>query len=165
MKRLEKLLTVICALIVTGSLVFVALHAFRNPMDKRLAVLETELASVDYVPEDYEIISNANYSVIVADIVGKTTVWKELVPPPPKKRTPPPDLKKMLAEVVASRRVQIGRGDTISIKITSPQYPRGKFMGVGDKVNKLTIMEITDESVLFRLNRGGKEYTYLLPRL
>lgn len=166
MKRSEQLLMVTCGLVVTGSLVFVSLHAIRNPMHERLAVLETDMASVHYVPEEYVTNSNANYSAIVAGIVRKTAVWKELVAPPVKKvkPKPPPDLEKMLEGVIASRRVQIGRGDKLSIKISSPQNRRGKFMGVGDEVNKLRIMEISDESVLFRLKSGGKEYTYSLPR-
>jgi len=166
MKRMELTLMAACAIISIGSLAFVAMHALQNPMHERLTVLETDMASVDYIPEEYVTTSDANYPMLVTRIVNKETVWKELVAPPKKRIRPPkpPDLEKMLEGVVASRRVQIGRGDSISIKVTTPSNPRGSFMKIGDEVNTLTIKEITSESVLFHLKKRGKDYTYSLLR-
>jgi len=166
MKRIELILMPVCALTLIGSVAFMAMQALQNPMHERLAVLETDMASVDYIPEEYVTTSSANYPALVMRIVNKETVWKELVAPPKRKRKPPPppDLEKMLDGVVASRRVQIGVGDSISIKVTTPSNPRGSFMKVGDEVGELTIKEISKEAVLFHLKKRGKDYTHSLPR-
>jgi len=166
MKRIELILMPVCAVALIGSVAFMAMQALQNPMHERLAVLETDMASVDYIPEKYVTTSSANYPMLVTRIVNKVTVWKELVAPPKKRIRPPkpPDLEKMLDGVVASRRVQIGRGDSISIKVTTPSNPRGSFMKIGDKVGELTIIEISKEAVLFHLKKRGKYYTHSLPR-
>ena len=167
MKRLEQIITVACALVVTASLVVGILRAVQNPMHERLAQLEAELASVVYIPEEYAMNSSANYAAIVMGIARKSVLWEELVAPPVRKPKPkaPPNLEKMLKGVVASLRFEIESADTVSIKITTPENRKGDWMSVGDKINGLTIIEITRDSVLFTLNSGGEEYTYSLPRL
>ena len=170
MKRIELSIGLLCVLIVALSLGVGGVKAGWNPMHDRLAEFELEVDAVTYVPEGYKIESEANYDAIVAVIVDKTTLWKELVPPPPPPKPRPrpvkkPDLKKMLEGVVASSRLQIiGAGGRILLDVKTPKDRAGSWLGVGDKVNGVTIKKITKDAVLFSLMSNKKEYTYSLPR-
>lgn len=170
MKRAELFIGVACALIVAVSLGVGGLSASRNPMRDRLPDFELDFAAIAYVPEEYVTDSDLNYSEIVPGIVGKSTLWKELVPPPPPPAPKPkpvkkPNLVKMLQGVVASSRMEIteaGGGTLIYVKTQEDR--RGSWLSVGDEVKGLTIKEITKEAVVFSFMSNNKEYTHSLPR-
>ena len=170
MKRVELSISVACALIVSLSLGLGGVKAAWNPMQGRLAEFELEVAAVTYAPEEYKTESETNYDAIVAVIVEKSALWKELVPAPPPRKPKPrpvkkPDLKKMLQGVVASSRLEItGVGGRTLINVKTPENLKGSWLGVGDRVQRLWIKEITEKAVVFSFISNKKEYTYSLPR-
>ena len=167
MRRVELLIGIACALIAAGSLGVAGVKAARNPFHERLTDFEQQMAAVTYVPEKYTTDSDANYNAIVMAIVRKPALWKELVPAPAAKPRPvkKPDLEKMLKGVRASSRLEIaGTGGRILIDVKTLEDRKGSWLGIGDKVNGLTIKEITKEAVVFSLTIKDKEYTYSLPR-
>ena len=167
MKRVELFIGLACALIAAGSLGLGGVKAARNPFHERLTDFERQMAAVTYVPEEYKADSDANYNLIVMAIVRKSALWKELVPAPVARAKPvkKPDLKKMLNGVRASSRLEMTvAGGGVLIDVKTLEDRNGSWLGVGDKVNGLTIEEITKEAVLFSLTIKDKEYTYSLSR-
>ncbi len=146
---------------------FAGWNVVRNPMDARKSDLDTRLSRIVFVPEELAKPENAPLSVQRAAIVKKEAIWRPLVAaptaaPPPEAK---PDLLEKLKGVTASRRDQIRVGDSLKIKIhMNPEDKRGRWITVGDKVNGLVVMDIKEDTVVFSLDQGGKQFTAELPR-
>lgn len=166
MKRAEIAIVSVSVVVIVLSVGAFAMNMNRNAMQERLTEFEMELAGVTYIEEEYATVAEVNFKKLVIAINAKPTLWRELVapPPPPKRIAAAPNLEKMLQGVTISSRLELGRGDSVKINVKTPADKRGAWKSVGDKINGLAIKEITKESVTFSLERGGKEYTYALPR-
>ena len=164
----ERILAGVCGGVVLAAVGFGGYHAAQNPMHERLSELELSMAAVRYLPEEFVTRQDVNYTVVGQQVLKHENLWKELVAPPAApapKAAAGPNLKKMLDGVVVSLRQEITGSDgrtMVNIKIGKDD--RGSFMGVGDTVKGLTIHEVTRESVIFLLKKGGKEHTHALKR-
>lgn len=166
MDRMERTVAVICGLLTVVSLALVGVQAVRNPMEERQALLEIDLDSVRYVEEEFSATQNVELGGIGQRITSKKALWTELVraaPKPPKKQARP-NLAEKLKGVVPSARMEIVSADGVQIKIVLPKNKEGAWMGVGDKINGLTITEIREDVIVFSLKQRGEEYFHSLPR-
>jgi len=156
-----------CAFWLIVCLSTLARNGVRNPMTAHKAALEARVAAVTFVPEDLPEPDKAPMKAQRKTIVDKEALWRPLVeapaaPPPPESK---PDLLEKLKGVTASARDEIRVGDSLKIKIhTNPEDKRGRWVGAGDKVNGLTILEIKADTVVFALEQNGKQFTAELPR-
>lgn len=145
----------------------VAVRVVRDPMDVRVAKLDDRLNSITYVDESFESPKELDDRKIREGILGKEALWKDLVPPPP----PPapvettPNLDEVVKGIRPSAREQLSNAQGLKIKIRTEQNPAGAFYGVGDRVNGLTISEITPREVIFNAVVQKKEYTVSVKRL
>lgn len=162
----ERIIGAVCGLLAVASVGVFAMNTIRNPMHSRLAVFEEDLGKIRHVAEDFAAPDGPNYEGLVKSIVWKRTLWAELIAPPPKKARPKsaPNLAKMLEGVAPSARHEIGRGDTVKIKIMTLADPRGSWYGVGDELNGLTIVSIDDGQVEFGMKKNGEEHRHALRR-
>lgn len=139
-----------------------AWKALNNPVAGRRAAFEQRLSSVGGMPvagsESEEASEDPWRSIAV-----KANLWEPLIEPPaPKKQAP--DLAKMLQGVRVTRD-KMGQGDDLKVRVKGgKREPRGRWVGVSDTVNGLTVKSITDDAVVFMLQQGGQIYEYALPR-
>ncbi|MCX5759553.1 MAG: hypothetical protein NTU83_13825 [Candidatus Hydrogenedentes bacterium] len=134
---------------------------YSNPMAERRQVLENQLKSIKTIDVNFEK-PPWDFDKWQGAIATKPAMWEALVaaplpPPPPPKQ--PPDVPKM-AEGISFGRQQIGA----KIKMMDGKDPKGTFVKVSDKVNELTIKQITKTSVVLALPWEDQELTVEVPR-
>lgn len=154
-------------LIAAGGATLAAIIAFTgtlvawNPVDARTKRMDRELAKIRPMSVDFPK-PNWDFDAWHESIVGKETLWKEIVappPPPPPKPPDPPDPKEILQGVECTR-MQIGD----KAKIKTPDNPKGSMYKVGDTIKGVSIKEINRKYVLFSLMYEGKELTLMMDR-
>ncbi|HOZ46879.1 MAG TPA: hypothetical protein PLO37_00525 [Candidatus Hydrogenedentes bacterium] len=144
-----------------GVLALMAYHAVNNPMDKVRHQVDAELAEIKTVSVAFPA-PEWEFDKWHHEIVGKASLWKELVPepaPPPPPPEKPPDLQEKLKGVEPTRQQVGGR-----VKIKTPGDEKGSFYSVGDILNGLQIKEISKTHVTFMVLWKDKELTTQLER-
>ncbi len=96
-------------------------------------------------------------AALEANVVERDDLWDQLVAPPPQ-RPNPPDLAGPLRGVTITRE-SMGSGDDLRVRVRTASDRRGSWMGEGDVVNGLTILEINSDSVVFGKREHGRMYT------
>ncbi len=146
-----------------------AINFAKSPVEARKLALDRQIGGI--APEDvqYDSTPKVNFERLEEAIGNKKAIWRELVeapppPPPAPKKVEAPDMPRMLHAVVPSLRSQIGRGESLKIRISTPEKPRGVFMGLGEIVNGCVIKEIRDDAVVFALDANGRTYEYVVER-
>ena len=140
-------------------------NGVRDPMESRRQRLEARLMDVAPDPDAYTAPIAAEVAPSYESIHENTALWRELIvaPPAAPRRLMPPNLRTKLEGIVPTRS-SVGSGDFLKVLIKSTDNPRGTFMGVGEKVNGVTILKIEKRSVLFGLSHQGKSYKYTILR-
>lgn len=161
---MTRLFVLICSLVTLAAAAFSAWTFVHNPMDEHASALDAELAAIQPAPAEYSTDSGLNFERIYADVEGKSGLWNELVAPLPKPKPKPkpaaaPDLAKLLKGVSPGRN-QVGS----RVQIKTPTDRKGSYLGVGDQVNGVVILEIKRTEILFGITKNGKDYTHTLPR-
>ena len=148
-----------------GLVGWTVLNGVRDPMESRRQRLEARLMDVAPDPDAYTAPIAVEVALSYESIHENAALWRELIaaPPAPPHYVMPPNLRKKLEGIVLTRN-SIGSGDTLKVLIKSTDNPRGTFMGVGEKVNGVTILKIEKRSVLFGLSHQGKSYKYTILR-
>jgi hypothetical protein len=158
-----RMVTMVGVLATVGVLALVVLHFVRDPIAVRREQLRQELAMVQPHPVDVgPLNTQVDIDSIQQAITGKEALWKELIPPPPPPPPPPkkaPNLAELL-EGVQPTRQRVGE----YIRIIVKGNPRGARFTVGDKINGVTIKEITATEVIFEYPWEGQVLTHTLPR-
>ncbi len=95
-------------------------------------------------------------------IANRNHLWTPVIPQP-RQAPPAPDMEGPLRDVEITRE-SMGFGDDLRVRIRTGSNRRGRWMGVGDVLNGLTIKEITDTEVVFSKESHGREYTTQLRR-
>lgn len=143
-------------------LAYIGLNFVQSPIAAQREQLRIQLAEVPASKVEVgPLTARIDIDAVQQSISGKEKLWQELIPPPPPPPPPPeppPDLAKML-EGVQPTRQQIGN----AIRIAVPGNPRGRFE-IGDKINGVTLKEITPTEVIFEYAWKDKILTYRLPR-
>jgi hypothetical protein len=139
----------------------IAVNAVRDPFAAARASLDQRLAETGPEPISFDAEPDWSYDEVVRQVTGRQALWQGLTPPP---QAPPsgPDLERELEDVTISQ--QLGKGESVKVRIRTKDDPRGKFLGKGDQLRGATIREITPTSVVFYKNYDGKEYTVVKPR-
>ncbi len=106
--------------------------------------------------------ASIDFAALEEDVVERDNLWDELISPPPQ-RPSPPDLAGALRGVTVTRE-SMGSGNDMRVRIRTSSDSRGSWMGVGDEVNGLTIIEITSDSVVFGREAHGRMYTRSVSR-
>jgi len=139
----------------------IVLNALQSPVAARELDLESTLASIETPPAPPPTTPGLSYAELEHAITGNPRVWKALIDaPPPVKKTP--DLAGMLKGVQVTRDV-MGSGESMKVRIRTPQSRRAAWKGKGDVVAGLTIESVTAESVTFILVSNGDTYRHSVP--
>ena len=158
---MERIITLIGALVCAGIVVFIALNFVYNPMHAREKALVAEASRIAPIEVNFEK-PNWDFKKWQQSIAAKPALWQQLLappappPPPPEK---PPDLNAMIKDVAVGRQ-QIGP----KVKVMKGGDAKGTFMAVGDTLNGLTIKEITKTEMVLSLTWKGQELTVAIPR-
>lgn len=152
----------ICGLAAAGFIGALAINVVEDPLKEERRALSRQLERLRPERKVYVTSTDLDFQRIRETITGKDALWDELIPPPPK--PPPPKKTPNFGQLLKG--VSVGQGQIgDKIRIIMPGSPRGEFLGVGDKVNLLTISEITPEYVEFSLDWvDGETYTHRLQR-
>lgn len=139
----------------------IVLNAVQNPVAAREKDLDYAIASIEAPPAPPPTTPGLSYAELEQAITGKPSVWKALIdaPPPVKKA---PDLADMLKGVQVTRDV-MGSGDSMKVRIRTPENRMAAWKGKGDVVAGLTIESVTAESVTFMLVSDGDTYRHSVP--
>ena len=156
MERIITILSAGLAALVLGTVVMNQLH---DPYETRRLELATRLADIGAEGDDGDEFE-WQFDEWNNMIIEKTSAWQELIPPPP---PPPqrPDLAQMLSGVKPTR-AQVGD----KVRFSTPNNPRGDFLGVGETINGVTIKSIDRKQVVFSYywREKDEELTYTLQR-
>ena len=164
---LGRLAIVLAAAWTVFCLAYVGYRAVNNPMDDRYVALETKLNAVPFVPEEFESPEEIDDRELRDRVMAKNALWSDLVappPPPPKPEEKGPDLDELVKGIRPSAREQIRNAQGLMVKVYTEGDRNGKFLGVGDRVNGLTILEITDDEVVFQAVVKKQEYSVPVKR-
>ena len=147
------------------SLGMILKNQLMNPMEFRKLELDREINFLAAKPMDEVLTPAVNYRQLKKELSSHPRLWRELVPPPPPKKVAPkgPDFVKLLTGVRASKR-QVKVGNTIKVRMTTPDKPRGVYKVIGDVINGVKIKEFTPTHVVFEKPLNGKTFTYELLR-
>lgn len=164
-----RIFVILCVIAAGACVAYVVYRQIGNPYTDREAKLREDLSNVVAPEVTYVTTSDVDYQTLHQEVLAKPALFRELIPPPPPPEAPPPppppppDLVKMLEGVIATK-ATITKNGQPAAKIRTAADPRGDFKNVGDKVNGVTIKEITDQEVIFALTANEKEYTHTLKR-
>ncbi len=151
-RTITLLLSLLLACVVTGMGLLIAF----NPTASKETILKAKIADIKPVVVEFNR-RELDVESVQKRLAAKPGLWKELLepPPPPAPPPPPPPPIEKMAEPRTFGRQKIGD----KIKVTKGGDPKGTFVAVGDKINGLSIKEITKTSVVLSLTWEGKELT------
>lgn len=157
----------------TGAIVLIAVLALivkdilANPIRPRKEAHIAEIALIDTSSEPFVVARELDYAQLENSIIGKESLWKELIAP--KKKPPPkpkqPNLQKKLKGISATRQ-QIGSGDTMKIQFVKTEKDKKTrfWKRIGGSINGLKISAITNDKVEFSMKWKDKVLTTSLTR-
>jgi len=154
-------------IMVSAALLVSIVNQYRSDaMGARLQVLNEGISAIEAAPVSYETARQVDYTYLNNEIREKVNLWSEIFGPPPKAkpRQAGPNLPQKLKGVVPSLRRQITKKGGLFILIVTPKNARGAYMGIGEKINGVTIDAIGPEVVTFKLNFNKKDYFHDIPR-
>ena len=158
---MERIGTIVCVGTLGVILAAMAWFLVMNPMRAKRESLSMEIAKIEPVEVPFDK-PNWDFTKWQQSVASKPALWDSLVAPPvppPPPPEPPPDVNAMAKDLSFGRQ-QVGN----KAKMTKAQDPKGSFVAVGDKVNGLTIKEITKTGVVLSLEWKGQELTVSVPR-
>lgn len=152
-------------LISAVAVAWIVLSFIRNPMDARLAKLEAEINDIQVAPVFVVGPSQTNYPQVQRSIQGKNVLWRALISPhqQAKPQATGPNFAHLLKGVDVSG-PEMKVGDTLKLRVVTPQSPRGNWVQVGDKLGGTEIVQITPQSVIVSATKGNKTYKHTLQR-
>lgn len=153
----------VVAVALLGCAAFLTINGHRNPMDAQRTWLAKNMNSIEGSPVKLTA-SQYDYASWQTDIKGNDYLWRELIPSPgpsaadlarmklkeeqlkkEREKAKEPDIESMLAGVSITR-ARVGS----KARIVLPEYPRGVFLGPGDKVIKdCVVLEVSPSAVKF----------------
>lgn len=156
-----RILATIGGAALSATILLLIYNFLRSPIAEKDAWLQTELASLS---ADWEAGDAAEVNLQAARdvITSKPALWRRLIAPPPPPRQPINVLDRL--QGIQVTRQTMGSGETIKIRMVTPQAPRGAWFKKGDVINGAVIKEISSTSVVFSVMDQGQEYLGTLLR-